>query len=323
MRKSFLKSQELIKAINESDLIKSYCGIPSDWKNITKITSNSIHRQVGKGQFNAKFYSSSKIKDRIDPKILLALGKEGVFAHLEKKYGEKVWESFYETSYAKPKLVKYASASFTPDANPETSSVDGYMINEPAVNENWASIIDGDATSVDDSDATLQVRITAGKNSGEYSTIAKAKVLFDTSSIGAGYYVDSADFNITPSLTSVDDFSMSLSLVSATTVSNTSLAVGDFALSTFGSILLATDKTIASMTDDLEFTMALNTNGIANIDMEGVSKFGLIPDGEPTWSSNGDSRLVLYSADSANDPSLDVTYFEISGYINLPLMGVG
>jgi len=204
-----------------------------------------------------------------------------------------------------------ASLSVNPDANVETSSVDGYIGNEPAANETWSNIIDGDGTSVDDSDSILQVRITAGKNSGEYSTIAKAKVLFDTSSIGAGHYVDSADFNITPSSSSQDDFGMSMSLVSATTASNTSLAVGDFDLSTLGSTILALDKTMASMTDDVEFTMALNAIGLLNINMEGVSKFGLIPDGEPTWYGNADSRLILYSAESANDPSLDITYFAI------------
>lgn len=326
MTNPLLQSQELIKAINESDLIKSYCGIPSDWKNITKITSSSIHRKVGKGQYNAKFYSTSKFKDRIDPKMLLALDKEGVFAHLERKYGERVWESFYETSYSRPRLVKYASSTFTPDANPETTSFDGYAT-KGAATETWAAKIDGDADAIDDSSSSLVIKINAGKNSGEYDSVGKAKMLFDTSPIGSGYFVDSADLNLTPGSVAEDAFGMSLSIVSATTSSNTAIAVGDYDASTFGSTKLASDKTMASMTNGTTFTLSLNASGLANIDMEGVSKFGGLPnfvlDGEPTWVSSVASTLNIDSAESANDPSLEVTYFEITGYKYLPLLGVG
>lgn len=220
-----------------------------------------------------------------------------------------------------------ASASFNPDANPESTSVDGYMSNSVA-SETWAQITAGDATAVNDSDSIIQVRVIASSITDEYSHLERVKCLFDTSSIGAGYYVSSASFGFTPFFSTQDDFGMGLALVSASTASNTSLSTSDFNITSFGSTRLATDIALAATVEEDQSTMTLNAAGIANIDLEGVSKFGLICDfdldGAPTWINSGDSRAGIYSAENgANEPVLDVTYFEISGYTNLPLMGVG
>ena len=220
-----------------------------------------------------------------------------------------------------------ASASFNPDANPESTSVDGYIFNS-VVSETWAQITAGDGTGVDDTDTLLQVRVVATTTTDEYEVLTRIKCLFDTSSIGSGYYVDSASFKFTPFYSSQDDFGMSLALVSCSTASNTSLSLSDYNISSFGSTRLSTDIALASMVDEDQSTMNLNAFGLANIDMEGVSKFGLICDfdldGAPAWINSGDSRVVMYSADSAlNMPTLDVTYFENTGHTNLPLLGVG
>ena len=327
MIKPILQSQELVKAINQSDLIKSYCNIPKEWKDITKVSKNSVHRKIGDGKFNARFYGKRKLEDKVTTNIVLTMEKEGVFKHLEKRFGEKILESYYLQSEFKPKLVKYASANFIPNANPETVSVDGYIDNAVA-SETWAQITAGNGTTVDDSDSIIQLRIIATTTTDEYEYLSKIKMLFDTSSIGDGYYVDSATLSMTPLFTELDDFGMSLALVSATTASNTSLSTSDFNSTSFGSTRLASDKTVASMTNDVEFSMSLNTAGISNIDMNGVSKFGAVPDfvldGGPTWGNSYDTRLILYSADNGSlEPNLDVTYFEITGYANLLLMGAG
>lgn len=205
-----------------------------------------------------------------------------------------------------------ASLSVSPNGNPETVSVDGYIDNSVA-SETWSQITAGNGTSAIDNDTSVQIRIIATTTTDEYEYLSKAKLLFDTSSIGSGYYVDSATLNMTPVFTGLDDFGMSVSIVSATTASNTSLSVNDFNKNTYGTTRLASDKSVASMTDEVEFSMPLNTAGIANIDMNGVSKFGAIPDfvldGGPVWGNSYDTRLILYSAESANDPSLDITYF--------------
>ena len=220
-----------------------------------------------------------------------------------------------------------ASASFNPDANVESTSVDGYAENSVA-SESWATINSGDGTGADDSDTILQIRIIATTTTDEYSYLSKAKVLFDTSSIGSGYYVSSADFKFTPLLSSADDFGMALSIVSATTASNTSLSSTDFNSTSHGTTRLATDIAVVAMTEDVESTMSLNDSGKANINLTGVSKFALIPDfvldGAPSWVNSGEARLVLYSADNGSfEPQLDVTYFEKTGHTNMPLLGVG
>lgn len=216
-----------------------------------------------------------------------------------------------------------ASASFNPDANPESTSVDGYIFNS-VTSETWTQIHSGNGTSVDDSDTVFQVRLTASTTTNEYLDVNKAKTLFDTSSIGAGKYIDSASFNFTPSFVDQDDFGISLSLFEVTTSSNTSLSVNDFNPVSWGSTKIASDLAIASMSNDSESTMTLNAFGESAINMTGITKIGLTFYDEPTWGNSYDSRLIIYSAENgASEPRLDVTYFETSKHINLPLLGVG
>lgn len=323
MIKPILESQELIKAINQSDLIKSYCNIPKEWKDIVKISKNSVHRQVGDGKFDARFYSTLKFKDKVTTNMVLAMEKEGVFKHLEKRFGEQILESYYLQSEFKPKLVKYASGSFYPDQDPESTSCDGYITNSVA-SETWTQIHAGNGTSVDDSDTALQIRVVASTTTDEYSYIDKTKTLFDTSSIGVSNYVSSASFNFTPLFADQDDFGISLSLFEVTTASNTSLSVNDYNNVSWGSTKLASDIAMAAMSNDTESSMTLNTDGKAAINVSGITKFGCTFYDEPTWGNSSDSRLILYSAENGTEqPRLDVTYFEITGYANLLLMGVG
>jgi hypothetical protein len=221
-----------------------------------------------------------------------------------------------------------ASASFNPDANPETSSVDGYMTRE-VDNQSWTSIRSGAGTAANDSSTTLYMIIEAGKNNDEFGLMRRIKLVFDTSSIGAGYYIDSADLKYTPSIILSNAFSSSIAITSATTVSDTSLSASDYNIASFGSTRLASDVLVSSMTAGVEVSAALNAAGISNIDLEGKSRFALrldhdVDDVQPAWSSNASTDLRFYSSDNgADEPQLDITYFEETNNINLPLLGVG
>lgn len=329
MIKPLLQSQELIEAINGSDLIKSYCSVPKDWKNISKITKNSIHSHLGNGEFIAVFRSTPKYTDRIYSNMLIALQKEGVFKHLGKKYGDVVMEKFY--LHDNPLLtnkLNFATTTFHSDQNPETTSVDGYA-ERSVTSETWSTIRSGAGTLSDDSDVYLQVRITAhASTSNRFILIDRSKLLFDTSSIGSSKLITDASLDLT-AIVGADDFGLYLSIVSCTTASNTSLATSDYNVSTFGSTKFATDYLISSITDGVQFSMSLNSSGKSNINQTGISKFGLMlnKDAEnsaPTWAASYDTRLLIYSAEQADPdyPGLTVTYID-PNYKNLTLMGVG
>ena len=75
----------------------------------------------------------------------------------------------------------------------------------------------------------------------------------------------------------------------------------------------ATDITMAAWSTTGFNDYALNANGIANINLSGISKFGhrLVSDTDnaaPTWSTGSDTRPHGNFAEGADKPKLVVTY---------------
>ena len=179
-----------------------------------------------------------------------------------------------------------------------------------------------DASVSDDS-----VALYSDDETDKWTFIARSAFLFDTSSIGGGFQVDSADFKVYVSNSASDDFSMSIALTSSNPTSNTAIANGDY--QNFGTTRYANDLAISSMTIPAYNTMSLNSSGKSAVDMEGITKLGLrsapdIDDTPPTWSASQNSRITTLFADNgSNEPTLDVTYSTPTGFKNLLLMGVG
>lgn len=331
MLKNLVQSHELIEIINKSDLIKSYCGVPKNWKDIVKITPDSIHAKEGEG-FKARFYSRSVLKNGINPRLLIALDSEGVFNHLEKRFGLKIIEQFYlEDNPLLTSKLKYASASFSPDANPETNSVDGY-VRRSGVSELYSTIRGGAGTTVDDSGSLIDMRIIATATTDRYSDLTRGICIFNTASLGASVYVSEADLNLTPGINGndVNSFDPSFSWFSVTTSSSTSLATGDYAVANFGSTQFSENSPLQStLSLDTEYSWPLNSSGKNHISKTSVTKFGLRDDfdynnSDPGWISGGDSRMFFYDAENiTNIPRLDVTYFPLNLRSPLTLLGVG
>jgi len=72
-------NKQLVQLANESDLVKNYLDIPKEWKNITKITSNSVHKYIGDGLYKAKFVGNRKYKGFITTNQYIRLIEEGAF----------------------------------------------------------------------------------------------------------------------------------------------------------------------------------------------------------------------------------------------------
>lgn len=330
MIKNLIQSQELIEVINKSDLIKEYCGIPKDWKDIVKITPDSVHAKYGEG-FKARFFSQGILKNGINPKLLIALDQGGVFKHLERKYGIHILEQFYlEENPLITNKIKYSSASFNPDANPETNTVDGYVY-RAAVNETFSTIRGGTGTGSSDDGSYIDMRITATTTNNQYSTLCRGICLFNTSSLTTSNYVYSGTITVTPVLDGLDvnDFNASLTWTTASTASNTALASGDYAVAGFGSTHLTDDRAQSSMVTDVDEVFTLNESGKSAISLSSVTKLSIrflfdVDNSSPTWTSGGENRIAFYDAENGPSiPQLDVTYFKKPTYQNLLLMGVG
>ena len=226
-----------------------------------------------------------------------------------------------------------ATATFYPDPNTETTSVDGqasydtglsfYFGTSDACDD--ASIASGDTAS--DAATTISVSATLTavdnapflENSGEdeYScSIRRGFFLFDTSSLPDSAIISAA--SISYYVISKSDYSsMYVGAVTSNPSSNTAITSTDYATVGIGNLISST-STIDSITTSSYNTFSLNSTGIAAVSLTSITKTALLlgPDivGAlwPFLSSGIDTFGVTVSAaetsGTSQDPKLDVTY---------------
>jgi len=207
---------------------------------------------------------------------------------------------------------------FNPDANPETTSVDG-TVDRGGVNETFGTIRGGAGTSSSDTvgSGSGVPRLSATTTTDQYSLLTRGIYLFDTSSLGAGAIISAATFSLYIDGAS-NAFSAALNVTSSAPASNTALVSGDYAVAGFGGTDFATDITIASLTINQYTDWTLNATGIAAISLTGITKFACrfthdIDNTAPTWSSGADAFITPHFADGTNKPKLTVTYTPLAG----------
>jgi hypothetical protein len=205
-------------------------------------------------------------------------------------------------------------STFYPDANPETTSVDGYT--SRGTNETWANKRAGATGGANDTAAANYLELVAHNVADLWSTLTRVFSLFDTSSLGDLDTIDSATYEFV-SIDRTNTLSDSLSLITTTPASNTGLVDADYAQ--VAAVKQATDITFASLTVDSATynVMTLNATGRGNISKTGVSKFGLRTTNDadnttPTWSSGVASSTGMASAEETltgdKRPKLVVTH---------------
>lgn len=223
-------------------------------------------------------------------------------------------------------------ATYYPDADPESTSVDGYVLNDDSNNtystraeamtacRNTGSTSPG--ATPDDSSATAKVGAYLNTSSGRtlfYCKLYRAMLVFDTSSIPAGSTIDSASLRINASAALNQD-NDGEDLVHAVDTggmgSNTSISSGDFDVlgsTSFGSF------DISSYIGGW-MTITLNASGKANVTPAGISYFGLMEghdfnDSALNSVADGtvENSITFSTADGANPPELIVTYTEPPG----------
>jgi hypothetical protein len=214
-----------------------------------------------------------------------------------------------------------ADATFNPDANPETTSVDGHTHYQfSGSTKTFTEVVAGTATGVYPNDSTMWVLIKRTS----IQVLRRAHILFDTSSIGAGQSVDSASLTFADNTAdygnAVEWRDELINVYSSAPATNTALVTGDHV--NCGTTKFSTGKSQesfrAASNSVLNIEYVLNGDGESAIAMEGVSKFALrleceADNTEPAagYAASTDCPISLYSADNTGttlDPLLTVTH---------------
>jgi len=205
-----------------------------------------------------------------------------------------------------------------PDADPEVTSVDGWVVHESA-NDTWANIRGGAGTDASSGAPTYAgASVLAGATTDKWSEMYRSIYLFDTSVIPADATITSATYSLYVynkiNGLSLSDAHGGICLVSSAPTSNTALASGDY--NNLGTTEFATRIGYSSITVDGYNDMALNASGLAAIDKSGITKFGVrmgadLDNSEPAWVITRESRFLACFSESSGtskNPKLVINY---------------
>lgn len=211
----------------------------------------------------------------------------------------------------------YSTLVTYPDANPESTSVDGYVQrSNGGVYETWDVLRAGAGTGKDDSgNITYSWTQASNGDPDKYLTIVRTIILFDTSAFPANgtLTVGANTVTVTQQTTyTTEDHSLVLS----TPAANTSLANADYGQT--GTTKQATDVSNPG-------TFTLNTTGEGNLAIPdelgaGITKFAIkmtkdCDNSAPTWETVKDYGCIFYTADVGSDkPTLTLTYTIPAGF---------
>ena len=318
-RRFFEKHQNLLLKVANSRLGRWYFRIQEHpiSRQFFKIEPNALHWKQG-GEMVAEFRTANRYANRLKTsfflvknliKILTALGTRALIRAEEAAF----WLS--------PVLLVGASGTFYPDANTESTSVDGNATRTPGglgAGESWANLRTGAGTSSSDSSADeLAIRWSADNVSNQWRIMTRGFFLFDTSSLTSGATISAATFSLYITiLTAPTDATASkreLRVVSSNPASNTAIANSDYG--TLGSTEFG-HITYSGVTLNAYNDVSLNASGLSNISKTGVSKFGTLSGADmdnsaPTWASFDTLSYQIKFADASGtttDPKLVVTY---------------
>jgi hypothetical protein len=213
------------------------------------------------------------------------------------------------------------TSTFYPDPNPETTSVDGYVIRNNLAGCVGFSTLRGDNGNDAQSDLTAFASFL-GNDYGEpdcgspnWNGMSRSIFLFDSSAIPDTDTISSATFSAWGDL-SENMYSQTADLVQSTVASNTNLVNSDFQ-GTVNDTTLQSDTQIGlgSWNAAGYNDYALNATGIGNVSKTSVTKLGIRLSADrtnsaPSWASG---RSSVYGATAeytgtGRDPKLVVVH---------------
>jgi len=219
-------------------------------------------------------------------------------------------------------LMVSASDTFYPDADEETSSVDGAAGRSDASGQTWANLRTGFGTTSNDS-ATSNFLYARTYDVTNWDTLFRFIMLFNTSSITAANDATAATVSVTPkTLYDENGSDIEVNVYSSNPTSNTALVVDDYDINDFGTTAYCdTALAVSDATVDVYMDFAFNSTGVAAIVEDGITKLAarLVKDAtgvEPTHGGVGPKRdgFRIYMADNGSyKPKLAVTYEAVAG----------
>lgn len=221
-----------------------------------------------------------------------------------------------------------AEYTIYPDANPETTSVDGHATS--IANAIWASVRANAGGS--HSDAGGFWWGGHARESGtvdQFDRLNRSIILFDTSAVEGAVILAKISAYCIVKLNNIASFTMDVGITSSSPASNTDIVNSDFAIANFGTTVYNTTAYAGIATASFnDFT--LNANGRDNVNVGGISKFSFrnnyhdIENNTPASAGASDSSYVQFaSAESANDPYLYIETGIAGAPSMLSLLGVG
>lgn len=230
-------------------------------------------------------------------------------------------------------MLALTTTTVFPDANPESTSVDGRA--QDSSSTVWATLRAAGGDAADDSspDGAGSGVFTPGilGAAPDFYTIRRGIFLFDTSAVGTDT-VSAGTFSLYVT-EKADEMTTAgqIGLVSSAPASNTAVVAGDF--DSLGTTRFADDIAISAISLAAYTDWPLIAAGISAV-ANGITKFGTrckadIDNSAPTIGGSGNKQMgiVVQMADTAltiTDPKLVVTHAAAAtSYKNLPLMKVG
>lgn len=197
-----------------------------------------------------------------------------------------------------------------------TPSLDGRVL-RGGTDQTLSAIRSGSGTST--SSVGDIIELNASTTTNQFATLVRTITLFDTSPIPVGSTIDSA--TITLNITEIDSGlgTTTLELVSSNSASTSVLAAADY--STLGSTSFSSTSW-GSLFVGFNI-LTLNSSGLSNINIGGISRFGFVLGWDlnnnftGTWASLTDSGVFW----TVNNALLNVSYHFTSPA--LAITGIG
>lgn len=291
---------------------------------IVKVAPDGIHQfigldQKGNGIYRAVFYPRSPyVKHLAEVLTMMDIAFENNKRVEDRKLLPFVIPHFNQDTFKLNSMlprVYLATGTFNPDANPESTSVDGHGGTIQSA-RTWAQIISDAGNTANDSATRLDLFFLSSGTTDRWDRSHRGIFLFDTSSLANDAIKQSATFGLYEPNDGAfaNNFGGAVCLVESTPASNTAVANGDY--NQVGSTQQATDVNMSTIGANLNAynDWTLNATGLTNISLTGVTKFGLKfsfdrAASSPTWSGSKRNQLYPYGGDNAsNKPRLVVTY---------------
>ena len=280
---------------------------------ISKLEPNAIHWPNPDGSFTGEYQVRAEYSERL------------FYAFKPLWWTLHIWDLLADRTSLLPS-ASFATLTVYPDANPETTSVDG-IVYRTGANETFSTIRAGAGTLANDSTTGLYqtaVSLFATATTNQYEQLSRSIFLFDTSSLTSGAAISAATLSLwirsknnSLGMTSAH---AGMAIVGSTPASNTALVAADYG--NLGTTRYATDIAYDSVTIGAYNDFTLNATGLTNISKTSVTKFGArfavdVDNGSPAWTAYLSTSYEIPYADwtgTTQDPKLVVTY--VLGFTN-------